>query len=235
MKQIGFAKHIYAAADISRGSLQGSILIKEFLKRQIEVLSLDKKIVLASASPRRRELLQNMGLDFEIITSDGAEQVFENELPQDTVKRLSSEKALNVAKRAPYDDCIVIGADTVVAIDGKILGKPVDEGDAKRMLTLLSGRTHKVYTGVSVIETISGERVSDYVETEVKFVNLTERQIEKYVSSGEPMDKAGAYGIQDLGAMLVEKINGDYFNVVGLPVSRLAGILRDRFGVDTVI
>lgn len=196
---------------------------------------MDKKIVLASASPRRRELLQNMGLDFEIITSDGAEQVFENELPQDTVKRLSSEKALNVAKRAPYDDCIVIGADTVVAIDGKILGKPVDEGDAKRMLTLLSGRTHKVYTGVSVIETISGERVSDYVETEVKFVNLTERQIEKYVSSGEPMDKAGAYGIQDLGAMLVEKINGDYFNVVGLPVSRLAGILRDRFGVDTVI
>lgn len=196
---------------------------------------MDKKIVLASASPRRRELLQNMGLDFEIITSDGAEQVFENELPQDTVKRLSSEKALNVAKRAPYDDCIVIGADTVVAIDGKILGKPVDEGDAKRMLTLLSGRTHKVYTGVSVIETTSGERVSDYVETEVKFVNLTERQIEKYVSSGEPMDKAGAYGIQDLGAMLVEKINGDYFNVVGLPVSRLAGILRERFGVDTVI
>ncbi len=196
---------------------------------------MDKKIVLASASPRRRELLQNMGLDFEIITSDGAEQVFENELPQDTVKRLSSEKALNVAKRAPYDDCIVIGADTVVAIDGKILGKPVDEGDAKRMLTLLSGRTHKVYTGVSVIETTSGERVSDYVETEVKFVNLTERQIEKYVSSGEPMDKAGAYGIQDLGAMLVEKINGDYFNVVGLPVSRLARILRDRFGVDTVI
>ena len=196
---------------------------------------MDKKIVLASASPRRRELLQNMGLDFEIITSDGAEQVFENELPQDTVKRLSSEKALNVAKRAPYDDCIVIGADTVVAIDGKILGKPVDEGDAKRMLTLLSGRTHKVYTGVSVIETTSGERVSDYVETEVKFVNLTERQIEKYVSSGEPMDKAGAYGIQDLGAMLVEKINGDYFNVVGLPVSRLARILRDRFGVDTVL
>lgn len=196
---------------------------------------MDKKIVLASASPRRRELLQNMGLDFEIITSDGAEQVFENELSQDTVKRLSSEKALNVAKRAPYDDCIVIGADTVVAIDGKILGKPVDEGDAKRMLTLLSGRTHKVYTGVSVIETTSGERVSDYVETEVKFVNLTERQIEKYVSSGEPMDKAGAYGIQDLGAMLVEKINGDYFNVVGLPVSRLARILRDRFGVDTVI
>lgn len=196
---------------------------------------MDKKIVLASASPRRRELLQNMGLDFEIITSDGAEQVFENELPQDIVKRLSSEKALNVAKRAPYDDCIVIGADTVVAIDGKILGKPVDEGDAKRMLTLLSGRTHKVYTGVSVIETTSGERVSDYVETEVKFVNLTERQIEKYVSSGEPMDKAGAYGIQDLGAMLVEKINGDYFNVVGLPVSRLARILRDRFGVDTVI
>lgn len=196
---------------------------------------MDKKIVLASASPRRRELLQNMGLGFEIITSDGAEQVFENELPQDTVKRLSSEKALNVAKRAPYDDCIVIGADTVVAIDGKILGKPEDEGDAKRMLTLLSGRTHKVYTGVSVIETTSGERVSDYVETEVKFVNLTERQIEKYVSSGEPMDKAGAYGIQDLGAMLVEKINGDYFNVVGLPVSRLARILRDRFGVDTVI
>ncbi len=190
------------------------------------------RIILASASPRRRELIENLKIDFEVRTADCEEITVPEELPEDTVKRLSLTKARCVAE-LEGDDAVVIGADTVVAIDGKILGKPADENEAAEMLKLLSGRTHRVYTGLAVIG--GGKTVNEYVETEVKFYDLTDSQIKRYIATGEPMDKAGAYGIQKYGSLLVEEIRGDYFNVVGLPVGRLDRVLREDFGIEPLI
>ena len=190
------------------------------------------KVILASASPRRRELIENLKIDFEAKTADCVEEVIPGEHPGDTVMRLSATKARWIAERES-EPSIVIGADTVVAIDDKILGKPADESEAAEMLRALSGRTHTVYTGITVIG--SGKTVSEYVATDVTFYKLSERQIENYIATGEPMDKAGAYGIQKYGSLLVEGIHGDYFNVVGLPVSRLSRILSENFGADALI
>ena len=178
-------------------------------------------LVLASKSPRRRELLSLITPDFEIKTADADETLPEGISPDKAVEYLSKIKA------EPFknDDDIVIGADTVVAVDGKIIGKPADRADAFSMLKALSGREHSVFTGVTVIKGSKAETFS--VETKVKFYPLTDEEIESYLDTGEPFDKAGGYGIQGKGALLVESICGDYFNVVGLPVSRLSRALKE--------
>lgn len=191
------------------------------------------RIILASGSPRRRELLGNIGVDFEVMTDDTPEKAVINEQPKETVMRLSAQKANNVAKRVE-GGAIVIGADTVVAIDGRILGKPDSESDAAEMLGRLSGRVNTVYTGITVTDTRSGKTVSDYESTDVRFRELSRAEIEGYVRSGEPMDKAGAYGIQNLGALLIEGVIGDYFNVVGLPLCKLGMILKGEFGISLI-
>lgn len=183
------------------------------------------KLILASASPRRRELLSAAGLEFEIAAADIVEKIPDNATPQEAVMALALQKAQATA--AEYPDCVVIGADTVVVNDGKILGKPKSEDDAVKMLTELSGRVHTVYTGVALVK---GEKVKNFCEaTDVEFYSLTESEIRDYVKTGEPMDKAGAYGIQGRGCVLVRRISGDYFNVVGLPVSK---VCRELGGFD---
>lgn len=175
------------------------------------------EIILASASPRRRELLALAGVDFTVKVADVEEIIPENASPDEVVKSLAMQKAQAVAKQNP--DNIVIGSDTVVALGNTILGKPKDEENAVEMLKMLSGRSHTVYTGVALVH---GEKTANFCEaTQVVFHTLDEREIRDYVATKEPMDKAGAYGIQGKGCVLVEKIVGDYFNVVGLPVSRV--------------
>ena len=185
-------------------------------------------IILASQSPRRRELLERMGLPLRIITPDIDERMERSLPPGELVAAISAEKARAVAAQAG-PEAIVIAADTVVALDGAVLGKPADEKDAARMLAALSGRTHQVFTGLTVAQGGAVRTVSE--ETAVTFRPLTEGEIAAYVRTGEPMDKAGAYGIQGYGALLVEGIRGDYYNVMGLPVCRLGGLLKE-LGVD---
>lgn len=191
------------------------------------------KIILASASPRRRELLENIGLKFDIKADNSEEEIIENEHPSKTVLRLSKQKALNIAK-GEKDEALVIGADTVVSIDGVTLGKPKSESEAKIMLKMLSGRKHTVYTGISVINTLSRKTVSEYIASDVYFRKLDSDEIDRYIATKEPMDKAGAYGIQGIGTLFIEKIDGDYFNVVGLPICTLGTILKRDFGVDII-
>lgn len=177
---------------------------------------MNEKIILASASPRRRELLGLAGFKFDIVTAD-VDEVLDPELqPQELVMSLAEQKARAVAKNSKEQ--VVVGADTVVVLEGKVLGKPKNEADAAKMLKSLSGKMHEVFTGVSIIE--NGKAHSFFERTKVKFCELDDEQIKAYVASGEPMDKAGAYGIQGKGCVLVEGIEGDYFNVVGFPVSR---------------
>ena len=186
-------------------------------------------IILASQSPRRRELLGQMGLTHFIIRPALGEERAEPGLtPAQLVEALSRQKAEEVAGRSAPGD-LILAADTVVAVDGQILGKPRDEDHARQMLALLSGRDHTVYTGVTVRrdQTV----LTQHEATRVRFRPLSPAEIDAYVRSGEPMDKAGAYGIQGLGALLVEGIEGDYCNVVGLPVCRLGRMLLE-FGVD---
>ena len=189
------------------------------------------EIILASASPRRKELLANMGLDFSVVVSDADESAIDSDVPSGIyVQELALIKAAAVAQKVLKNkNAIIIAADTVVVNNSEILGKPRDENHARQMLSSLSGKTHQVYTGVCVMRICDAYTVCKDVCTDVTFKTLTDEKINRYVNSGEPMDKAGAYGIQGLGAMLVEKINGDYFNVVGLPVSTLAEILETDF------
>lgn len=179
------------------------------------------KIVLASSSPRRRELLKTAGLDFEIDV-EGVEEIVQGDCVEEIVCSLAEQKCSPVALRRP-NDC-VIGADTVVALNDKILGKPKDREDAKSMLRALSGNEHAVYTGVCIAA--NGKKNIFCEETKVRFFDLTDEEIEKYVATNEPMDKAGAYGIQGYGCTLVEGIDGDYFNVVGLPVAKTVRAIR---------
>lgn len=176
----------------------------------------DRNIILASASPRRRELLSSLGLDFCVIPSQYEEKMNNDSDVETAVTELSYHKAKDVHE-SHYND-IVIGADTVVVLDGEILCKPKDGKDAKRMLAALSGRTHKVCTAVTLL--CEEKRISFCDVTEVTFFDLTENELDDYVKTGEPLDKAGAYGIQGRGAYLVRKINGDYYSVVGLPLAR---------------
>lgn len=175
-------------------------------------------LILASASPRRKELLSLITKDFTIIPATGEEHI-NNELPPDErVKALAVQKASEVAEKHP--DSIVIGADTMVFLGDIALGKPKDVSDAKRMLSLLSGKTHTVITAVAVAKNgIVSDTFAD--STQVEFYPLSEYEIDAYIKSGEPMDKAGAYGIQEKGALLVKGIKGDYYNVMGLPAARL--------------
>ena len=176
-----------------------------------------KKIILASASPRRRELLATAGIDFEIRTAEVDESIPEGTEPLRAAEMTAEKKAL-AASQADASE-IVIGADTIVVAKGRILGKPRDKADAAAMLAMLSGAEHEVITGVCLI---CGDKKSVFAQvSRVKFYDLTAEEIEKYVETGEPMDKAGAYGIQGRGCTLVEKIEGDYFNIVGLPVARV--------------
>ena len=189
----------------------------EFLKKQ--------RIILASKSPRRADILRQLKIDFEIIDSEVAEEAFENDASiEDYVMRISDKKVMNVARK--ITNGIIIAADTIVTIDGQILGKPKNHDEAKNMLKKLSGRIHYVYTGISVVLNPGFIKKSDYEITKVKFRKLDEVEINYYVDSGEPMDKAGSYGIQDLPAIFVEKIDGCYFNVVGLPVTKVYLLMK---------
>lgn len=182
------------------------------------------KYILASASPRRKELLQQIGMEFEVIPACG-EEVMHFTKPQEVVVDLSRQKAEEIAKSRVKESVpeIIIGADTVVSFEEKILGKPKDTEDAYRMISMLQGQTHKVYTGVTLlIRTEEGEKVhSFYEETEVVMYPMTEEERNWYVGTSEPYDKAGGYGIQGKCAVFIEKIRGDYNNVVGLPVARI--------------
>lgn len=187
--------------------------------------------VLASQSPRRRELLSRMLDEFAVITDDSAETLIAGESPEQTVQRLAKEKADHVAEKLD-GDAMILAADTVVVLDGHILGKPKDEDEAFAMLSALSGREHRVYTGIAVLDTEHRHWETAAELTKVRFRSLTEEEIRRYIASGEPMDKAGAYGIQNKGALLVQGIEGDYFNVVGLPLCRLGTVLRESFGIE---
>jgi septum formation protein len=187
-----------------------------------------RPVVLASASPRRRELLENIGLKFSVDAAEIAEVLTAGLKPVELAKALSLQKALAAASRHP--DSIIIAADTFGVLDGVILGKPADAGHAREMLEELRGRCHSVITGFTVIDSATGRAVSRAVETKVYFRRLGRTEIARYVKTGEPLDKAGAYAIQGMGALLVERIEGDYYNVIGLPLCALAGVLK-RFGI----
>jgi len=186
-------------------------------------------IILASNSPRRKELLRQIGLDFRVDPADVDESVLPGESPEGYAVRVALDKARVAAARAGKG--IVIAADTIVVLDDEILGKPADPGDAERMLKLLSGNVHRVITGLAVMDAATGKAVTRASITDVWFRSLALHEIISYIATGEPLDKAGAYGIQERGALLVDKIDGCYFNVVGLPLSLLGELLLS-FGVD---
>jgi len=184
------------------------------------------RVILASQSPRRRELLALVGIPHEVRPADLDERMEPGESPTEHAERLARAKAQAIALLEP--DAVVIGSDTIVVLDGEVLGKPADVAEAVRTLQRLSGRTHTVHTAVAVAR--DGRLESGVESVEVTFRPLTDDQIERYVATGEPMDKAGAYGIQGYGAVIVERIHGDYFAVMGLALGRLVGLLA-RVGV----
>ena len=187
-----------------------------------------KRLILASASPRRREILSHIGLDFDIVATDADEK---NGLPSDV-----GELVCELAKRkaaACKADGIIVACDTVVCLSGRVLTKPEDADDAARMLRELSGNTHQVYSGLCVTD---GEKtVCSHTVTGVKMREISEDEISAYIATGEPLDKAGAYGVQDLGGIFVERIDGDYYNVVGLPLESLCRILKNDFDFDVLV
>lgn len=182
------------------------------------------KVILASASPRRRELLAQIGMDFKVIISKADENISEP-APEQLVMKLSDIKAMAVYEEHGIEDeaTIILGADTVVAFGGKVLGKPKDTQQAKEMLSMLSDNTHQVFTGVTILYKKQGElkRETFYDKTTVYTYPISDKEIDGYIMTGEPMDKAGSYGIQGIGAKFIKKIDGDYNNVVGLPVSKI--------------
>ena len=196
-----------------------------------------KKVILGSASPRRRELLGQIGIEFEIKTSD-AKECYTSTIPEEIVKELALVKAENVALEVGDEnlkDLIIIGADTIVALDHDILGKPVDEQDAFDMISRLQGRDHQVFTGTALLVfDENGEKsvVNHAVETKVYVNKMEEKEIRRYIESKEPMDKAGSYGIQGAFAAYIDHIEGDYYNVVGLPVSYIYQQLKKWVGIE---
>ena len=184
------------------------------------------RVILASQSPRRRELLQLVGIPHEVQPADIDESYLAGERPRDHAERLAREKAAVIAEREP--EAVVIGSDTIVVVDGDVLGKPVDANDAVRMLARLAGRSHTVVTAVAVAW--RGETRSASEEVGVTFHPLSRAEIDAYIATGEPMDKAGAYGIQGYGATIVARVDGDYFAVMGLPLQRLVRVL-DALGI----
>ncbi len=194
-------------------------------------IMLSKTVILASASPGRKELLEKIGLEFEVESSDHGEEIVPGVEPHELARRLSLEKARIVAAR--HQNAVVIAADTFGVFRGRIIGKPRTEKEARQMLALLSGRSHLVITGFTIIDTDSNKTLSRTVETRVHFKKLSPEEIEAYVSTGEPLDKAGAYAIQGMGAVIVDRIEGDYYNVIGLPLSAVAESLKE-FGVKVL-
>ena len=182
------------------------------------MIKFDKKVVLASQSPRRQELIKLIFDSVEILPADCDETLPEGIGAREAVEYLSKIKN-DASSELTEKDNLIISADTVVAVDDEILGKPVDKEDARRMISLLSGKVHQVYTGVTI--SLNGKVKTFSEKTDVEFFNLTEDEIEEYISSSEPYDKAGAYGIQGKAGLLVKRINGDYYNVVGFPIARL--------------
>ena len=185
---------------------------------------MEHPIILASASPRRRELLEQLGWSFTIDPADVDEQVMPGEAPEAYAVRVARDKARVAAKRAGRG--LVIAADTIVVLGDTILGKPLDAQDAERMLTMLSGRDHHVITGLVVMDAATARTEVRTITTKVRFRLLRSAEIAAYVASGEPLDKAGAYGIQEKGALFVERIDGCYFNVVGLPLAMLGEVME---------
>lgn len=188
------------------------------------------KFVLASASPRRKEILNILGFDFDIIKSNADESSVDKTVaPSLYVQELALLKGADVAKSLKKK--IIISADTIVYFGGRVLGKPADKEDAFRMLSELSGKEHTVYTGVCIMDSDSAKTVCETCATKVRFKELSEEKIRAYIKTGEPMDKAGAYAVQGLGATFIEKIDGDYFNVVGLPLELTSRILENEFNI----
>lgn len=199
-----------------------------------ELIGLKQRLILASQSPRRKFLLENLGLSFEIRPANIDEDKLPVGIPpNDVPKYLSQEKAKHIACRLSEDaedadDVIIISADTIVALGDEILNKPTDEADAKRILLKLSGKTHTVFTGVTLMNTKTGKMLSNVQESLVTFRDLDEKEIDYYISTGSPMDKAGAYGIQDdFGAVFVSRVCGCYYNIVGLPLEMFYRMLRE--------
>ncbi|KIO62198.1 Maf family protein [Caldifermentibacillus hisashii] len=186
------------------------------------------RLILASSSPRRQEILKSLRASFEIITSNADESVDCNMPPEEIVMTLAERKAQTVAKE--NHDAFVIGADTIVVYNDRILGKPADRDDAKQMLMMLSGNTHAVFTGTCILH--GNDKEIFYEKTEVSFWELAEAEIDRYIRTGEPLDKAGSYGIQGYGAILVKSIHGDFYSVVGLPVAKLYRALK-KMGYPT--
>ena len=184
------------------------------------------EIILASKSPRRRELLQLVGLDFSVVPSNADESAISEDDPATLVRRLASVKC--EAVKSARSDCLVIGADTIVVYDGQVIGKPTDAHDAKRILRLLSGKTHTVYSGLCVMT--DEKKLVCHDTTYVTFADLSDEIIDAYVATGDPLDKAGAYGIQEKAALFVDRIDGNFHNIVGLPVVHLREDL-DKFGI----
>jgi len=188
-----------------------------------------KKIILASQSPRRKDLLSQIGLKFEVDPSNYQEDMSLKMDPKELAEYLSLGKAKDVAQR--HKDSIIIAGDTFCVLDKEVLGKPKTKENAKAMLQKLSGKTHSIITGFAIIDTETKKQISKSVETKVYFRNISEKEIDTYIDSGEPMDFAGAYAIQHLGGLFVEKIDGDYFNIVGLPILPLTIELKN-FGIN---
>ncbi|MDZ7624315.1 MAG: Maf family protein [Ignavibacteriaceae bacterium] len=182
-------------------------------------------IYLASKSPRRRKLLKQLGINFKSFSVNSSEDFLDGEHPVECVKRIAIEK-MDIAKKR-VNNSIIITADTIVVLKGKVIGKPTNKIDAIKILSLLSGKVHTVYTGFCVFNQKTNKQLLDYEKTQVEFRKLTKDEIVDYVDGGSPMDKAGAYGIQDdFGAVFVKRINGCYYNVVGLPLTKLYNALR---------
>ena len=188
-----------------------------------------KKIILASASPRRKELLEQIGLEFEVDPSNCEEEMLSDMQPHELARSLSLQKASQVAGNHP--NAIIIAADTFIVFGDKLMGKAHTEAEASQMLTALNGNSHSVITGFTILDTAKNNTVSSSVETKVHFRKMAPEEIESYITSGEPLGKAGAYAIQGLGSVIVKEIEGDYSNVVGLPLTALAEALR-QFGVN---
>lgn len=192
-----------------------------------------KPVILASQSPRRKNLLKQIGMKFRVVPSHVAEVMSPNQSPGDNAKRIALEKATEVATQVR--EGIVIGADTIVVLDHHVLNKPTSKEDAKRMLKLLSGREHSVFTGFALVDAESKKHIAGVEETKVRFRRLDEKEILTYIDSGSPMDKAGSYGIQDdFGAVFIEKVNGCFYNVVGFPLARFYSTYQQfKNGLET--
>ncbi len=190
----------------------------------MSVINSQKPLILASKSPRRAQLFRQVGLEFRVIVSDVPESIDDSVNPEKQAVALALTKARDVADRV--DRGLVVGADTIVVIDGKILGKPVNHDDAFKMLGLLSGKTHKVFTGFSIVDAFEKKWVTDFECTKVTFRHLSDAEIEDYILHNNCLDKAGAYGIQDRSALFVERINGCYYNVVGFPLQKFYVTLK---------